>query len=289
MPSTTANGITIEYETSGDPVHQPLLLIMGLGGQLIAWDDEFVTSMADRGFYVIRFDNRDVGRSTWFDEAGVPDLMAALAGDVQPPYRVSDMADDAAGLLEALGIESAHVFGISMGGMIAQALAIQHPARVRTLTSVMSTTGDPAVGAPHPEAVQALLAPPPADRQAAIEGSVTTWHVIGSPGFPAHEDRIRAKAGQAYDRALHPDGTARQLVGILGSPDRTPDLAKVEIPTLVIHGESDPLVDPSGGRATADAVPGAVLWTIPGMGHDLPPELFEQIADRVAAHAATRA
>jgi pimeloyl-ACP methyl ester carboxylesterase len=289
MPSASANGITIEYQTTGDPAHPPLLLIMGLGGQLIAWDDEFVTALADRGFYVVRYDNRDVGRSTWFDEAGVPDLMAALAGGVQPAYLVSDMADDAAGLLDALDIESAHVFGMSMGGMIAQALAIQHPARVRTLTSVMSTTGDRSVGAPHPQGVQALLVPPAADRQSAIDSSVKTWQTIGSPGFPVHEDRIRAKAGLAYDRALHPAGTARQLVGILGSPDRTPDLAKVEIPTLVIHGESDPLVDPSGGRATAEAVPGATLWMIPGMGHDLPPELFEQIADRVAAHAAARA
>jgi pimeloyl-ACP methyl ester carboxylesterase len=287
MPSATANGINIEYETVGDPASPPLLLIMGLGGQLIAWDDDFLSTLTNRGFYVIRFDNRDVGRSTWLDEAGVPDLMSALAGGVQPAYLVSDMANDAAGVLDELGIESAHVFGISMGGMIAQALAIQHPSRVRTLTSVMSTTGNPSVGAPHPEAVQALLVPPPADRQAAVESSVTTWHVIGSPGFPVHEDRIRAKAGLAYDRALHPAGTARQLVAILGSPDRTPDLAKVEIPTLVIHGESDPLIDPSGGKATADAVPGATRWTIPGMGHDLPPELFEQIADRVAAHAAT--
>jgi pimeloyl-ACP methyl ester carboxylesterase len=286
MPSTTANGITIEYETAGDAAKLPLLLIMGLGGQLIAWDDEFVAALADRGFYVIRFDNRDVGRSTWFDEAGVPDLMAVLAGGVQLPYLVSDMADDAAGLLEGLGIGSAHVFGMSMGGMIAQALAIQHPARVRTLTSVMSTTGDPSVGAPHEEAVQALLVPAPAGRAAAIEASITSWGVIGSPGYPMHEDRIRAKAGAAYDRAFHPDGTARQLVAIVVSPDRTADLAKVESPTLVIHGESDPLVDPSGGRATAEAVPGATLWTIPGMGHDLPPELFEQIADRVAAHAA---
>jgi pimeloyl-ACP methyl ester carboxylesterase len=284
MPSTTANGITIEYETAGDPTGPPLLLIMGLGGQLIAWDDDFVAKLVGRGFYVIRLDNRDVGRSTWFDEAGEPDVLAALGGGVTPPYLLADMADDAAGLLAALAIDSAHVFGISMGGMIAQSLAIEHGPRVRTLTSVMSTTGDPSVGAPRPEAVEALLVPAAETREAAIDGAVKSWGVIGSTGFPVHEDRIRASAGAAYDRAFHPAGTARQLVAILTSPDRTPGLEKLEIPTLVIHGESDPLVDPSGGKATADAVPGATLWTIPGMGHDLPPELFDQFADRLAAH-----
>jgi pimeloyl-ACP methyl ester carboxylesterase len=156
---------------------------------------------------------------------------------------------------------------------------------VRTLVSIMSTTGDPSVGMPHPEAMGALLAPPPVDRDAVVEQSVQMWRVIGSPGFPIDEDRIRTKAAAAYDRAFHPAGSARQLVAIVSSPDRTPALAKVEVPTLVIHGESDPLVDPSGGRATAEAVPGASLWTIPGMGHDLPPALFEEVADRVAALA----
>ena len=284
MPSTTANGITIEYETAGDPSHPPLLLIMGLGGQLIAWDDDFVAALVAKGFYVVRYDNRDVGRSTWFDDAGTPDLLAALAGEAKPAYLLADMADDAAGLMDGLGIASAHVLGVSMGGMIAQSVAIQHPARVGTLTSIMSTTGDRAVGQPHPEAIAALMAPPPATREDAIEMSVKTWQVIGSPGFAFHEDRIRASAGAAYDRGFHPDGTARQMVAILASPDRTPGLGELSVPTLVIHGESDPLVDPSGGKATADAVPGATLWTIPGMGHDLPPELFGEIADRVTAH-----
>ncbi len=243
-----------------------------------------MTALVGRGLYVVRYDNRDVGRSTWLDDAGVPDLLAIAAGAIpEVPYLLADMADDAAGLLDALGISSAHVLGASMGGMIAQSLAIRHPGRVRTLVSVMSTTGDPSVGQPHPEALELLLLPPPADREAAIEQSLKTWKVIGSPGFPLHEDRIRASAGAAYDRAFHPAGSARQIVAIVASPDRTPDLAKVEIPTLVIHGESDPLVDPSGGRATAAAVPGARLWTIPGMGHDLPPELFGEFADRVAA------
>jgi pimeloyl-ACP methyl ester carboxylesterase len=284
MPSTAANGITIEYETAGDPAHPTLLLIMGLGGQLTAWDEEFVAALVAKGFYVVRHDNRDVGRSTWFDEAGTPDPLAALAGNAQAAYLLADMADDAAGLLEALGIGSAHVLGVSMGGMIAQSLAIRHPARVRTLTSIMSTTGDPSVGEPHPEAVAALLAPPATDRDAAEDTAVKTWRVIGSPGFPFHEDRVRADAGVAYDRAFHPDGTARQLVAILSSPDRTPDLKALEVPTLVIHGASDPLVDPTGGQATAAAVPGAALWMIEGMGHHLPQELFGEFADRVAAH-----
>jgi pimeloyl-ACP methyl ester carboxylesterase len=284
MPSTAANDITIEYETAGDPGHPVLLLIMGLGGQLIAWDDEFVAALVAKGFYVVRFDNRDVGLSTWFDEAGTPDLAAAFTGEVQAAYLLSDMAGDAAGLLDALGIESAHVLGVSMGGMIAQSLAIGHPTRVRTMISIMSTTGDRSVGQPSPEAIGALLVPPPADRDAAIDMSVKTWQVIGSPGFPFHEDRIRAGAAAAYDRAIHPAGVARQLVAILSSPDRTPALRGLDVPTLVVHGESDALVNPTGGKATADAVPGATLWTIPGMGHDLPIELFEEVADRVAAH-----
>jgi pimeloyl-ACP methyl ester carboxylesterase len=283
MPSATANGITIEYETAGDPDDPPLLLIMGLGGQLIAWDDDFVATLAARGFYVVRFDNRDVGRSTWFDEAGVPDLMAALLGQAQPAYLLSDLVADTAGLLDALGLESAHVLGVSMGGMIAQSLAIQHPGRVRTLISIMSTTGDPTVGQPHQEAVAALMVPPPESKQEAVELSLKSWQVIGSPGFPFHEDRIAARAAAAYDRAVHPAGTARQLVAILSSPDRTPDLRRLRMPALVVHGESDPLIDPSGGRATAAAMPGATLWTIPGMGHDLPVELFSELADRVAA------
>jgi pimeloyl-ACP methyl ester carboxylesterase len=284
MPSTSANGITVEYQVAGDPGRPPLLLIMGLGGQLIAWDDDFVDALVDRGFYVVRFDNRDVGRSTWFDEAGVPDLMAAFMGQAKPAYLLSDMADDTAGLLEALGIESAHVLGISMGGMIAQSLAIQHPARLRTLVSIMSNTGNRGVGQAHQEAMAALMAPPPGNKQEAVEMALKTWRVIGSPGFPFHEDRIAAKAAAAYDRALHPEGAARQLVGILCSPDRTPKLRSLDVPTLVVHGESDPLVDPSGGRATAAAVPGATLWTVPGMGHDLPVELFSEFADRVASH-----
>jgi pimeloyl-ACP methyl ester carboxylesterase len=289
MASVTANGIKIEYESAGDPSSPPLLLIMGLGGQLVAWDDPFVEELVKRGFYVIRHDNRDVGLSTWFDEAGVPDMAqvmvaAASGGTPDSPYLLRDMAADAAGLLDALGIASAHVLGVSMGGMIAQQFAIDYPSKLRSLVSIMSTTGERSVGNPHPEAMAALMAPPPTTRDEAIEASVKSWSVLGSPGFKFDEKRIRERAAVAFDRGFHPEGIARQLAAIIASGDRTTALGSVKAPTLVIHGEADPLVDPSGGKATAAAVPGASLWLIPGMGHDLPPELFSDIADRVAAH-----
>ncbi len=282
MASVAANGITIEYETTGDVSDPPLLLIMGLGGQLISWHPEFVRALVAKGFYVIRFDNRDSGLSTWFDEAGPPDLIAALNGEVNAPYLLADMADDADGLLGALGIESAHVFGLSMGGMIAQSLAIRHPQRVRTLLSVMSTTGNRAVGEPTSEAVAMLLTPAPPGRDAIIERAVEDRQVLGSPGFPPHDDYFRARAAAGYDRAEHPSGTPRQLLAILASPDRTPELRALDVRTLVIHGEDDQLIQASGGQATAEAIPGATLWLVPGMGHDLPIELFEEISERVA-------
>jgi pimeloyl-ACP methyl ester carboxylesterase len=286
MAHVVANGIRIEYETAGDPADPPLLLIMGLGAQLIAWDDDFVQLLVAGGFYVVRFDNRDQGLSTWFDEAGVPDVVEAAATGVipTPAYTLADMADDAAGLLSGLGIEQAHVCGASMGGMIAQSLVIGNPAKVLSLVSIMSTTGDPSVGWPHPEAMALLLQPAPPDRQGVIESTVKGAAVIGSAGYPRDDDRIRALTAASYDRAFHPDGAARQLVAIAAGPDRTEALRAVTCPTLVIHGEVDPLIDSSGGRATAAAMPGAQLWLIPGMGHDLPPQLFAPIAERIAAH-----
>jgi pimeloyl-ACP methyl ester carboxylesterase len=283
MASTAANGITIEYETAGDPADPPLLLVMGLGMQLIAWRPELIDAFAAQGFYVVRFDNRDVGLSTWFDDSGTPDLTTAFGGDTAAPYLLSDMADDAAGLLDALGIEAAHVLGASLGGMIVQSIAIGHPDRVLSLTSIMSTTGDRSVGAPHPEGISALLRPPATDRDDAIESTVNLLKIISSPGFAFDSGRVRAEAAAAYDRAFHPAGTARQLSAGTASPDRTPALREVRVPTLVVHGEADILIDPSGGRATAEAVPGAVLWMVPGMGHHLPEELDKELASRVAA------
>ena len=285
MPRTPANGIEIEYETFGDPGDPPLLLVMGLGGQLIAWDTEICEQFAERGFYVIRYDNRDVGLSSDFEHAPTPDLMALIGGDgATASYRVSDMAADAAGLLDALGIPAAHVVGVSMGGMIIQQLVIDHPDRVLTLCSIMSTTGDPTVGQPSQAALDVLLHVPPSDRPGYLDHEVTTWRVISSPGFPFDEERIRSRAGAAYDRRFLPSGVGRQLAAIIASPDRTAGLGAVRVPSLVIHGDGDVLVDPSGGRATAAAIPGAELLMIPGMGHDLPPQLWDTVVDAIVKH-----
>ena len=286
MPATTANGITLEYETFGDPAAPPVLLIMGFGCQLTLWDETFCADLARNGYFVIRYDNRDVGLSTWLDDDGEPDLLALLGGAAAAPYSIGDMAADAAGLLDALGIDAAHVIGASMGGMIAQALAISHPEKVLTLTSIMSTTGDPTVGQPDPDALAALVPAPPTSREEAVDQGVAMWRTIGSPGFPFDEAMIRARAGAAYDRAFHPAGNARQLAAIATQPDRTAALGAVTAPTLVIHGEADPLVDPSGGRATAAAVPGARLHLVPGMGHDLPEELRGPLVAELTAHFA---
>ncbi|MGV9303401.1 MULTISPECIES: alpha/beta hydrolase [unclassified Nonomuraea] len=271
-----ANGIDIAYDPIGDPQDRPLLLIMGLGSQLVHWDDEFCELLSRRGHHVVRFDNRDVGLSTHFREAGVPDLTPGAAA----PYLLSDMAGDAAGLMDALGWPAAHVVGISMGGMIAQALAIGHPGRVLTLTSIMSTPS-PEAGPPTPEAMAALFGPPAADRQGAIERALEVWSVIGSPGYPLDRERVARLAGLAFDRDHDPAGTTRQLAAILASGDRSEGLAGVRVPTLVVHGEADPLVQVSGGRATAAAIPGARLMTFEGMGHDLPRPLWEQVMDAI--------
>jgi pimeloyl-ACP methyl ester carboxylesterase len=272
MTAIKANGITIEYETFGDAAAPPVLLIMGLGGQLIMWDAAFCTAIASAGYYVIRFDNRDVGLSTTFEDA-----------TSSPAYTLSDMAADAAGLLDALGIESAHVVGASMGGMIAQTFAIEHPTRTRTLVSIMSTTGDQTVGQPTPESIAALLAPPPATRDEAIEAGLKIWRIIGSPGYPFDEQAVRERAAASYDRSFNPAGTARQIAAIMSQPDRTAALGEVRVPALVIHGEADPLVAPSGGKATAAAIPGARLKLVPGMGHDLPRDLHGEFVQEFAA------
>ncbi len=283
MPTAHANGIDIEYRTEGDPSHSALLLVMGLGAQLIAWPQGFVDDLRDRGFFVILFDNRDCGLSTKFE--GTPEFLSLFSGDpATAPYRVEDMADDAAALLTELGIARAHVVGASMGGMITQALVINHPDRFLSACSIMSTTGDRSVGAPTGEAMTALMRPVATSRDEAIEASMEGSRVIGSPGYPADEAVLRERAGEAYDRSYCPDGTARQLAAILASPDRTEGLRAVRLPFLVLHGEADPLVTPSGGQATAAAVPGSKLITFPGMGHDLPEALWGQVTDAIVAN-----
>jgi pimeloyl-ACP methyl ester carboxylesterase len=280
---TTAGDVEIAYETFGSPDDTPLLLVMGLATQMVGWPDEFCRALAERGHYVVRFDNRDIGLSTHLDAAGAPDVMSLFAGAGTAPYSLADMADDTAALLDALDLESVHVVGASMGGMIAQSLAIRHPERVRSLVSIMSTTGDRSVGSPADVALGVLLAPAARDRDEALQRAVDTYRVIGSPGFEFDEAALRERAGLSFDRAYDPAGVARQLAAILTTDDRTPHLGEITVPTLVIHGEQDTLVDVSGGRATAAAIPGADLWVVDGMGHDLPRELWPEIVDRIAA------
>ena len=283
MTSTTkSNGIELAYETFGDEGGRPLLLVMGLGAQMLYWHDEFCRQLAGLGAWVVRFDNRDCGLSTHLSDAPPADVMAALGGDTSSAsYSLDDMADDAVGLLDALGIDGADVVGASMGGMIAQTVAVRHPARTRTLTSIMSTPS-PAIGSPTAEAVAVLLAPPATSREQAVERSVAAYRVIGSPDYPLDEPWQRATAGAAYDRGYDAPGVARQLLAIHASGDRTAALAGVTAPTLVVHGADDPLVQVEGGRATASAVPGAELLVLPGMGHNLPRELWPQIVTAIA-------
>ena len=287
MSVETARGagrarIDIAYERFGDPRLPPVLLIMGLGTQMLGWPEGFCNALAARAVHVIRFDNRDIGLSSHMTDAPPPDVRAALLGDSSSAsYTLSDMAADVVGLLDALGLDSAHLIGASMGGMIAQTVAIEYPHRVRSLTSIMSTTGDPAVGQPTQRAIAALLSPPGATRAEAIERTVSIVRVIGSPRFALDEAELRWRTGIAYDRDDDPIGIARQLVAIAASGDRTKALRSVSVPTLVLHGADDPLVDVSGGRATAGAIPGAELVVFDGMGHNLPRELWAEIARRI--------
>jgi pimeloyl-ACP methyl ester carboxylesterase len=284
VPKVSVNGLEIEYATEGDPSDPALLLVMGLGAQLTTWPKGFVDGLRQRGFYVILFDNRDSGLSTKFE--GLPDIAALFTGaDLSStPYRIEDMADDAAALLAVLGVDKAHVVGASMGGMITQALVINHAELFLSATSIMSTTGDRAVGAPTGEAMAALLRPVATSRDEAIQASVEGSLVIGSPGYPTDQHILRERAAAAYDRSYCPEGTVRQLGAILGSPDRTEGLQGVGMPFLVVHGEADPLVTLSGGEATAAAVPGSKLLTIPGMGHDLPEALWGTVTDAIVAN-----
>jgi len=281
-----ANGIEIAYQTFGERSDPALLLVMGLGAQLIHWPEEFCELLAGRGFYVARFDNRDVGHSTKLENAPVPDLMALAAGNAgDAAYTLDDMADDAVGLLDHLEIEAAHVVGASMGGMIAQTLAIRHPQRVLSVCSIMSTTGDRTVGQARQEALAVLMTPVPQTRDAYIEFHINAFKAIGSPGFQFDEEFLRWRAGATYDRSVYPAGFRRQLAAIIASGDRTSKLGQISAPALVIHGSDDPLITVSGGEATARAIPGAELVVIQGMGHDLPKGAWPQIVDAIAANA----
>ena len=292
MPQITANGIQLEYEAFGDPAETPLLLVMGLGAQLTLWPLELVDALVARGYYVIRYDNRDIGLSQKFSAGGVPNfkrvaLMRLFGLRARIPYRLSDMAADAAGLLDALGVAKAHVVGASMGGMIVQLMAVNHPDKLLSATSVMSTTGNRRLPPPKPEAMKALMnrAPAGATLEQVIPFGINVSRAIGSPAYPAPEERLRERIERDFKRSFYPEGPARQIAAIVDDGDRRKRLAKVTTPTLVIHGIDDPLVPVEGGRDTAASIPGAKLLEIEGMGHDLPLELVEQIADAIAAHA----
>jgi pimeloyl-ACP methyl ester carboxylesterase len=290
MPHVTANGIQIEYDPFGDRSLPALLLIAGCGAQMNLWDVEFCELLAGKGLFVIRFDNRDAGLSTKFDAAGVPDMMAAFRAAmegkaVESAYSLDDMADDSVGLLDALGIEKAHICGISMGGMIAQVISCRHPKYVLSLTSIMSTTGNPDLPQGKPDAIAAVVAPAPEERGAYVEHYVNVWRRIWSPGFPFEERRARTFMEESYDRSYCPQGMARQNIAVLASGDRRPSLSSIKVPTLVIHGADDPLIPVEGGKDTARVIPGARLLIIDGMGHDMPKGVWAEIAEAISKHA----
>ena len=274
--------IELCFEQFGRREDPALLLVMGLGTQMLAWREDFCEQLAARGLRVIRFDNRDNGRSTILRHIPPPTMRQLVTRDVTPGYTLEDMAADAVGLLDHLGVEAAHVAGASMGGMIAQTMAVRHPGRVASLTSIMSTTGARGVGQPALGLYPVLLRRAPRERAAYVEFSVRTIAAIGSPGYPRDDEDIRAVAGRAYDRGIHPAGTGRQLAAILAAADRTPALRALDVPALVVHGLADRLVRPSGGRATATAIPGARLEEIRGMGHDLPQGVWPQVVEGIA-------
>jgi pimeloyl-ACP methyl ester carboxylesterase len=296
MPKAPCNGLEIEYErrlpATGGESAPALVFIMGLGAQLVGWDDDFIEGFVRRGYQTLRFDNRDIGLSTRFKEpplgALMPAIMQSLSGQArgggrpaQVPYRLDDMADDTAALLDALGIRRAHVVGASMGGMIAQLMALRHPHRLLSLTSIMSSNAEPGLPAPQPQAMAALFSPLGRTPEDIVEGLVRVFRIIGSPPPLFDEDRVRARVRRAVERSLNPAGMARQFLAILAAGSRREALGGLQLPSLVIHGEQDPLVPLECGRATAAAIPGARLLTLPGMGHDLPMALWPTITDAI--------
>ena len=283
-----ANGISITYDTFGHSSHSPLLLVMGLGAQMTAWDDEFCAQLAAQDLYVIRYDNRDVGLSSHFDDQDVPD-MQQLVRDMMTgntpniAYALDDMAADGMGLLTALGIDQAHICGASLGGMIVQTIAINNPERVLSMTSIMSTTGNPDLPSASPEAIAAMTSERANNVEQAMDRAVAVAKVIGSPGFPQDEARTRAKAKATFERSFYPDGVARQMAAIVAHGDRRPGLSRLKLPTLVIHGTDDPLVPLTGGIDTHENIQGAKLMLIEGMGHDLPRQTWDQIVGGIAS------
>lgn len=291
MPQIQANGLSFEYDEHGHRDDPPMLLIMGLGAQMTLWPMELVEALAGRGFRVIRYDNRDIGLSQKFDGERVPHvawhvIRKRLGFPPRVPYTLSDMAADGAGVLDALDIDSAHIVGGSMGGMIAQLVAVNHPEKVRTLTSIFSTTGNPKLPQADKHAMKALTTRPASmEEDVLVEHGIMVQQAIGSPGYRADPERQRERVRETVRRSVYPEGLVRQMAAIIDDGDRTARLRNVKAPTLVLHGEDDPLVKVEGGRATAEAIPGARITTFKGWGHDLPMELVDPIADAIAAHA----
>ncbi len=288
MPRAQSNGLELEYDVFGDS-GEPVVLIMGIGAQMIAWPEGLCEQLVEQGFQVIRFDNRDVGLSSKIHGARVPKINKLVARgllglSVDAPYSLVDMADDVAGLLDHLGLDDAHIVGASMGGMIAQTMAIAHPSRVRTLTSIMSHPGDRWSALSRPKAIKALIGPAPKNKQQAIERYMEFSNVCGSKGYERDLDYLRELAGRAYERAFYPVGFVRQMAAIIATGDRTKALKFVRTPTLVLHGSDDPLIRPAGGRATARAIPNSTYRLIPGMGHDMPRGAWPVISGAIGRH-----
>ena len=295
MPKAKANGIDIHYEEHGDPSHPAMLLIMGFGAQLTLWPDELVHELAGRGYRVIRYDNRDIGLSHKFDGVKAPGLikmtlLSKIGLTPRVPYTLGDMAADGIGLLDALGIDKAHIVGASMGGMIAQHVAAKYPDRCLSFTQIFSTTGNPKLPPARKEALQALVTRPrSADEDVLVEHGIMLARTIGSPGYPSPEERLRERTRVSVRRSFYPEGPTRHLSAIVADGDRREMLRGIEVPTLVLHGEDDPLVPCEGGHDTADCIPGAKLKTIPGWGHDLPLDLVDELAGEIAGHASASA